>query len=74
MLRHNVIHLLHQIQTLKRDMPAALLKVANGEQIVLENLLMRIVAHKIHKADRDIMPVIGNGFPIQQVEHSLQIG
>jgi hypothetical protein len=35
---------------------------------------MRIIAHKIHKPDGDIMPVIGNGFPIQQVEHPLQIG
>ena len=55
-------------------MSAAFLEVADGEQIVFENLLMRIIAHEIHKADRDIMPVIGNGFPIQQVEHSLQIG
>lgn len=74
MLCHNVIHLLHQIQTLKRDMPAALLKVANSEQLIFENLLMQIVAHKIHKPDGDIMPVIGNGLPIQQIEHPFQIG
>lgn len=61
MLRHDVIHLLHQIQTLKCDMPAALLKIANSEQITFENLLMRVIAHKIHKPDGDIMPVIGNG-------------
>lgn len=55
-------------------MPTPLLKVAYEEQIVLKNLLMRIVARKIHKPDRDIMPVIGNGFAIQQVQHPLQIG
>lgn len=55
-------------------MPAALLKVANGEQLILEDLLMRVVAHKVHKPDRDIMPVIGNDLPVKQVQHPLQIG
>lgn len=38
MLRHDIIHLLHQIQTLKCDMSAALLKVADGEHIVFKDL------------------------------------
>lgn len=74
MLRHNVIHLIHQIQSLECDVSTAFLKVANSEQLIFENLLMRIIAHKIHKPDGDIMPVIGNGLPIQQVEHPFQIG
>lgn len=74
MLRHDIIHLLHQIETLKRDMLAAFLKVANSEQIIFENLLMGIVVHKFHKPDRDIMPVIGNSLPIHQAEHPFQIG
>ena len=74
MLCHNVIHLLHQVQTLKRDMPVAFLKVANGEHIVFKDLLMRVIANKIHKSDRDIMPVVRNGFAIQQVKHPFQIG
>ena len=55
-------------------MPTALLKVANSEQLIFENLLMRIIAHKIHKPDGDIMPIIGDRFAIQQIEHTLQIG
>lgn len=74
MLRHDIIHILHQIQTLKCDMSAALLKVADGEHIVFKDLLTRIIAHEVHKPDRDIMPVVRNGFTIQQVEYSFQIG
>ncbi len=59
MLRHNVIHLIHQIQSLECDVSTAFLKVANSEQLIFENLLMRIIAHKIHKPDGDIMAVIG---------------
>ena len=51
MLRHNVIHPLHQIKAFKRDMSATFLEIANGEQIVLKDLLMRIVANKIHEPD-----------------------
>ncbi|SQH91522.1 Uncharacterised protein [Salmonella enterica subsp. salamae] len=66
--------IMSEIHTLKRDMPAAFLKVADSKQIILKHLLMRIIANKIHKSDRDIMPVVRNGFTIQQVEHSFQIG
>ena len=48
--------------------------LADGEHIVFKDLLMRIIADKIHRPDRDIMPIIGNGFTIRQVEHPFQIG
>ncbi len=35
---------------------------------------MRVSTNEVHKPNRNIMPVIGNGLPIQQIEHTLQIG
>jgi hypothetical protein len=38
-LRDDIVHLLYQIHTLKRDMTTALLEKANSEEIISEYLL-----------------------------------
>ena len=73
-LRDDIVHLLYQIHTLKRDMTTALLEKANSEEIISEFLLPWIIANEIHHSDSHIVPVIGNGFTIQQEQHALQIG
>jgi hypothetical protein len=65
-LRYDVVHLLYQIHTLKRDMTTTLLEKANSEEIIFKYLLSRIIANEVHQPYSHIMPVIGNGFTIQQ--------
>ena len=73
-LRDDIVHLLYQIHTLKRDMTTTLLEKVNSEEIISEFLLPWIIANEIHQSDSHIVPVIGNGFTIQQEQHALQIG
>ena len=73
-LRDDIVHLLYQIHTLKRDMTTALLEKANSEEIISEYLLSWIIAYEVHQPYSHIMPIIGNGFTIQQEQHALQVG
>ena len=74
MFCHDIIHPLHQIKAFKRDMSAAFLKITNAKEIILEDLLMWIIANKIHEPNGDIVPIIRDGFTIQQIQHTFQIG
>jgi hypothetical protein len=42
-IRDDIVHLLYQIHTLKRDMTTALLEKANSEEIIFEYLLSWII-------------------------------
>lgn len=74
MLFHYIVHLFCQIKPLERNVLAPLLKVMNREKLVFENLLMRVVVYEVHKLDGDIMLIVGNCSPTQQIQHSFQIG
>ena len=73
MIRDDIVHLLYQIHTLKRDMTTTLLEKANSEESIFEYLLMWIIANEVHQSNSHIVPVVGNGFTIQQEQHALQI-
>jgi hypothetical protein len=59
---HNIVHLFHQIQTLKGDVPGSLLEITDAERLIFLGLLVRAITAMLHQPDGNIVAVIRNYF------------
>ncbi|SWK87256.1 Uncharacterised protein [Klebsiella pneumoniae] len=54
----NIVHPLDQIQALKSQVRRALLKVANAEELILINILIRVISNMRHQPSSYVATVV----------------
>ncbi len=65
MFSNDVVHMLNQPKAFESQMRGSLLKVTNAEELILVNVLSRIIMNMLHQQGGDITPVVGNRFAIK---------